>query len=135
MPSPRTARVEAPAAAPSNHPDMYDMSGLEDFSYDEVMRVTQSEEECVKWCIKVGLLRSPMMCPKCAKPMKLRQQRWRCQRSACGSAQLSVKAGSFFANSKIPICKAVRLMFDWASKKAVMTVADEQEVTPRTAID
>ncbi|KAF0764995.1 hypothetical protein AaE_003017 [Aphanomyces astaci] len=115
----------------------YDLHDLHDFSYKEVMKVTCDEDATVAWCLKVGLLKNVMLCPKCdgAMTMSVPTKRWRCRRSSCGDVQRSIKADSFFAKSKLPLTKAVRLMFDWASRKSVSVVTKEQEVSPTSAGD
>ncbi|ETV80463.1 hypothetical protein H257_06734 [Aphanomyces astaci] len=76
----------------------YDLRDLHDFSYKEVMKVTCDEDATVTWCLKVGLFKKVMLCPKCdgAMTMSLPTKRWRCRRSACGDVQRSIKADSLF---------------------------------------
>ncbi|KAG9404551.1 hypothetical protein AC1031_004753 [Aphanomyces cochlioides] len=61
------------------------------------------------------------------------KSRWRCRSSNHGFVELSVKAGTFFSKSKLPMRKLVRIMFDWASRKSISTVMEEQEVSDKTA--
>ncbi|ETV65883.1 hypothetical protein H257_17524 [Aphanomyces astaci] len=80
------------------------------------MKVTCDEHATVACCLKVGLLKNVMLCPKCdgAMTMSVPTKRWFCRRSSCGDVQRSIKADAFFAKSKLPLTKTVRLMFDCA---------------------
>ncbi|ETV81646.1 hypothetical protein H257_05273 [Aphanomyces astaci] len=103
----------------------YDMSNATQFKCSTVMAATCDEAACTAWCMQVGLLKSKMLCPSCAKDMTLSGTRWRCRRAGCGSIERSMKVGSFEERSKLPLSKAVRLMYAWASRKPVTVAARE----------
>ncbi|ETV74670.1 hypothetical protein H257_10794 [Aphanomyces astaci] len=46
-----------------------------------------------------------------------------------------MKVGSFEERSKLPLSKAVRLMYAWASRNPVTVAARETEVSKVAAID
>ncbi|ETV69649.1 hypothetical protein H257_14672 [Aphanomyces astaci] len=114
----------------------YDLSDIHDFSYQEVMKVTSDEDSTTVWCLKDGLLKANMLWPRCDKAMTLGKasKLWRCRRTSCGDIERSVRVDSF-SKSRLPLSKLVRLMFEWASRKAVSTVTQEQEVSPTTTGD
>ncbi|ETV67863.1 hypothetical protein H257_15987 [Aphanomyces astaci] len=118
---------------------MYDLSALDGFTYRTLLEVTASEDACALWCRRVGLLEGSMACPTCAKYMMLSKTkhgwRWRCQKKphADRPVEKSIRAGSIFAKSKLPLTTLLRLLYACASHKPAKTVMDEEGVSTDTA--
>ncbi|ETV81269.1 hypothetical protein H257_05833 [Aphanomyces astaci] len=95
---------------------MYDLSALDGFTYRTLLEVTASEDACVLWCRQNGW-------------------RWRCKKKphADRPVEKSIRAGSFFAKSKLPLTTLLRLLYAWASHKPAKTVMDEEGVSTDTA--
>eukprot|EP01022_Parablepharisma_sp_SALTPOND_P015764 TRINITY_DN22565_c0_g1_i1.p1 TRINITY_DN22565_c0_g1~~TRINITY_DN22565_c0_g1_i1.p1 ORF type:complete len:165 (+),score=7.24 TRINITY_DN22565_c0_g1_i1:244-738(+) len=85
-----------------------------------IIELTKSFDATVQWCFTNGLLCSNPRCPKCQSDMVLIKDNnkidlhvWSCSRKyshGCRST-LTMRHGSFFADSKLTIPELVRLMF------------------------
>jgi hypothetical protein len=97
-------------ASPTASGYEYDVSATRSFMHNEVMGACASGNEVatVQYLFRIGLLRPQMLCPECAHPMMLcvNPVRWRCNRATCRRA-LSVRTGSVFFHSKLPLSKLV----------------------------
>ncbi|KAH9119450.1 hypothetical protein LEN26_007953 [Aphanomyces euteiches] len=111
----------------------YDMSVAEKFSFSNVMAATTKLDDCVKWCIEVGMVRSAMVCSSCATNMRLKGGRWRCHKSACNGKQISARKGSELDKFRAPLPKIVRLIYCWASQRPVTKAARETSLAKNTA--
>ena len=71
-----------------------------------------SEDECLRWYAKYGLLKNERQCEHCERPMKLAftQRRWRCE--VC-LRTVSVRKGSVVEGSKLPLTTVLELMYWW----------------------
>ena len=69
-----------------------------------VGQATHDEDYAIDWCMKVGLLKTTMLCRNCASPMHLKEgaekKRWRCNKATCRN-DISIKAGSFFFRKQV----------------------------------
>ena len=86
------------------------------------------------------LLAGSMMCQHCNINMDLQTRdqcvcsdgySWRCP--DCYTFR-SVRHGSFFSKSRLPLYKWLLFMYKWSVQNPVTEVADEVEVTEKTAI-
>ena len=59
--------------------------------------------------------------------------RWRCPDGACRKS-MSLREGSFFANSKLPLQKWLVLLHWWCREYAVTDAAEEAKITKAAAI-
>ena len=88
-------------------------------------------------CFAQRLLARNRVCPACFLNMKLVPRRqltdklaWHCRDNLCGSRSYhSVRAGSFFAKSRVPVKKAVHLIYLWAQESSVKAAADTLDVS------
>ena len=86
------------------------------------------------FCFAERLLARDRVCPMCFLNMKLMPRRqvtdklaWHCRDNFCGSGSYhSVRRGSFFGSSRVPIKKAIRL---WAQDSSVKAAADTLDVS------
>ena len=60
--------------------------------------------------------------------------RWRCPNTACRRA-VTLREGSFFQRSKLPLRNWLCLLYWWARQYPVSMASEEAETTNRTAID
>ncbi|OWZ15070.1 LOW QUALITY PROTEIN: hypothetical protein PHMEG_00011355 [Phytophthora megakarya] len=102
------------------------------FTFNTVMLACATEEGALKWCMRDGLIAESMACPKCLSEMRRQGKRWRCNRSGC-RLQRSAHAKSFFARSKAPLSKLVKVLYFWASRTHVGEAAQHVELTPTAA--
>ncbi|KAG9398786.1 hypothetical protein AC1031_014104 [Aphanomyces cochlioides] len=97
------------------------------------MAITTNERTWEQWCQRVGLLKPSAFCAKCGGAMMLAEKlniptRWRCTKAACKGYELSIRLCSFFAKSRVLLCKSVRLLWDWASEKPVLNTKAKKKV-------
>jgi len=78
--------------------------------------VTSTEDACRQWLKGRGLLAANMQCPHCNTVMQERTYNrvldgvvWRCPSQQC-RATVSVRRGSFFQNSNLPLTKLTDLI-------------------------
>lgn len=116
-------------------PYEYSQTGAAAFDYEHVTTTTTSDDDCARWCMTNGLLASDMMCRKCDSSMKLylASSRWRCSRKGCG-IERSVRAGSLFEHSRLPLRTCVRLVYMWCSGVSVTVASEWADVSEKTAI-
>ena len=98
-------------------------------------------ESTVSWCQRFKLLARQKNCPRCGKDMQLLKRKdnpeqvgWRCPRKACRS-EVTLRSGTFFVVSRLPIEKIVRILHLWSSKTRVGKMMVEAEICNKMAID
>ena len=81
-----------------------------------------------------NLLASSVDCHACGRSCRLVKRKttpegkvWKCPRKGC-QKEISLRKGSFFANSHLPIEKILRLIHLWASKTPLRKMIDEVKV-------
>jgi len=82
--------------------------------------LTRSEDDCRQWLRANRLLPVAMMCPKCHHGMEERIYNrvsdgliWRCPPKQC-RATVSIRRGSFFEKSHLPLTKLCDLLYYWS---------------------
>ncbi|GFY16478.1 mitotic-spindle organizing protein 2A [Trichonephila clavipes] len=85
------------------------------------------ESGFLEWCMKEGLIASSYVCPKCGKPMELRERtgksvndgfEWMCRNQSSVKEQnhyvsRSVRKGSWFQLSNMDMCTVLLVMRKW----------------------
>jgi len=86
----------------------------------ELVLATQTEEDCRQWLRGRGLLAQQMTCPRCHTLMEERLYSrvsdgviWRCPPKNC-RATVSLRKGSFFECSHLPLTKLTDLIYYWS---------------------
>ena len=94
-------------------------------------------EDLVSWLRRKGLLSSSSNCARCAVPMVEGRRQdvsdglvWRCRQ--CKGTK-SIREGSFFSKSKLPLRKWVLLMHFWVRQYPVTDAGEECEVDKNSA--
>ena len=91
----------------------------------DVLPCLQNIEICIHKFKQLGLLNRDQRCPNCqemcfwTKYLKSKDGwAWKCQTKLCQNYKnyISIRKGSFFANSNIPLPKWLHLMYLWATK-------------------
>ena len=84
-----------------------------------------------------GLLAQSMTCPRCAIPMHEASRRdvtdgvrWRC--GTCKTSK-SIREGSFFSKSRLPLQKWLLIIYLWARDYPAKDVAEEAEIDKNNA--
>ena len=98
----------------------------------------REEDALIAWLMAKGLLASSADCPKCDSSCRMAKHKgspiWRCPRKGC-QTRVSIKAGSFFSQTKLSFATALKLMFQWTRQQRVTETAKDVGVTPKIAID
>ena len=96
-------------------------------------------EQQIAFLQQRGLLATSMTCGSCSGPMALGQKRdisdscmFRC--STCKTTK-SLRTGSFFSKSKLPLNKWLVLLYWWIRQYPVGDAAEEAKVSRETAIN
>ena len=89
----------------------------------EVLPFIQNTELCVRELKTMGLLARSLDCLECRNPMNWTKYAkskdgfgWKCQNPACEKYKyyVSIRTGSFFAQSNIPLTKWLHLIYLWS---------------------
>lgn len=95
--------------------------------------------EVIQFVAKLGLLRNSVVCD-CGKAMSLVKYascsdgfRWSCTRS-CTSTR-SIRAGSFFEDSRLPLITVIILVSTWCSEAPIADTEWQEEVSRPTIVD
>jgi transposase-like protein len=119
------------------------MAGLVGITLLQLYTILQSGiEEVVRFCQKFGLISKTFKCPVCKKYANLaynrgwnkKQVTWRCSLTACGG-EVSVRTGTIFERSKLPIETIIRLLYFWSTRRSVDDTAMELSVSKKTVTE
>lgn len=84
------------------------------------MHLLTDEESCIKFLLEKGVFYNERICLDCNARMRLllSRKQFRCCNRDC-EKQVSIRANSFFSQSKLPIQKILLLGYLWLSKVSV----------------
>lgn len=117
---------------------------LTNFSYEDILHVTSCEPASIRFCQAIGLIAGSLRCPVCRCFMSIHFNRgasrraatWRCGVNHPERVEVSVRNGTFFSKSRLPIRKLVRLIYLWAvDSQDTETLRRELAISPNTATD
>ena len=96
---------------------------------------------CLEWCAKHRLIANSMDCQLCGVPMKFQAWKnsvegfgWGCPRITCRGNR-SIKTGSCFNQSKVPIWTAVQLLHLWTNGSSLSEVHSELQINFSSLVD
>ena len=110
----------------------------------DVLPCLQNIEICIHKLKQLGLLNRDQRCPKCQEMCFWTKQSksndgwsWKCQTKLCQNYKIyiSIRKGSFFANSNIPLPKWLHLMYLWATKASNKQTQLQTGLSNPTIID
>ena len=110
----------------------------------DVLPCLQNIEICIHKLKQLGLLNRDQRCPNCqgmsfwTKYSKSKDGwAWKCQTKLCHNYKnyISIRKGSFFANSNIPLPKWLHLMYLWATKASNKQTQLQTGLSNHTIID
>jgi hypothetical protein len=101
-----------PLAPAEPSPYLYPTAAVSAITFDKVMAATVDERTCVALMMRHGLVARTVLCRHCEEEMimDVACYRWRCRRKVCRDHEVSMRAGSFFAKSKLPLSTCLRLL-------------------------
>ena len=105
-----------------------------------LLPIWEDRDRVIQWWDDHRLLPSHVSCSACQSPtLFVSSPRgdgwvWRCRRRGC-QKRVSVRAGTIFENSKVPISKILQLLYWWAKDMPVNRVAEEVCTTEGTVVD
>ena len=110
----------------------------------DVLPCLQNIEICIHKLKQLGLLNSDQRCPNCQEMCfwtKYSKSKdgwaWKCQTKLCQNYKnyISIRKGSFFANSNIPLPKWLHMMYLWATKASNKQTQLQTGLSNHTIID
>jgi hypothetical protein len=126
-----------------SNPFEYNLSNSLKYTFKYVMAHISTEEDAVRYCMDVGLIKNKFECPKCSLSMheSLTWEsdgtflaRWRCGRKNC-NVDRSMRSGSFFKGSKLRWTTLVHLLWCWSAREPVTAAYQKAGCDKKTAID
>jgi transposase-like protein len=119
------------------------MAGLVGITLLQLYTILQlGTMEVARFCMTFGLLPKRYKCPICHNYAKLcgnrgrakKQTTWRCRLAACGG-EISVRLGTVFGRSKLPMETVLKLLYFWSSRRSIEDTAMELETSRKTVTD
>ena len=100
---------------------------------------TRTIETTYQWCARHRLIMNSSHCGTCNVDMSLTKltrcndgYRWHCR--GCGK-YTSVRAGSFFQRSHLPIAKLIIFIYGWVKDRPLHDIIDEAQFTRKSGVD
>ena len=97
------------------------------------------KDDLISWLRTNRLLASSQDCSSCATPMREGRHRdisdgvvWRCPQCKCTK---SIREGSFFSKSRLPLQKWLLVLHYWSKEFPVKDAVDDAEIHKNTACD
>ena len=97
--------------------------------------------KCIQWCARHRLIANSKVCPNCASPMAFKPQpdkndgfTWRCSLARCRK-RVSIREGSFFSKSHLPLWKVVRFLYLWTANCKIEVIKHELDISPQMIVD
>jgi ISXO2-like transposase domain len=98
----------------------------------ELFEQTRDTHACIDWLMARGLIARKQACSKCGDDMLLTTKAshcddhvWICKRTSCRRKQQSIRACSFFAQSKLSLQQQVDAIYDWARNAKTSETAEQ----------
>jgi hypothetical protein len=110
----------------------------------ELYALTSTIESTILWCRNNGLLTIQMQCPACGNDMTEVADKcgdgvvWSCRRGSRSDRhqqKVSIRYGSFFANSHVSIRDTLHLLYDWSAGTSAKDSSFELNLSKPTVID
>ena len=111
-------------------------------NFGDIHAAVATEEAAFEFARTAGTIRlAPRQCSRCSTTMVIERSKmtrglnhvWRCRNPSCRSSQ-SVLSCSFFENTRLPVSKAVILLFCFARSMSRKDSALEARVSRQTVI-
>ena len=97
--------------------------------------------KCIEWAARHRLISNSKSCPDCGESMNFRPRQdisdgytWRCSSGPCRK-RLSIRDGSFFSKSKLPLWKLIRFIYLWTVDSLGNVIMHELDISEKTVID
>ncbi|GFX32412.1 mitotic-spindle organizing protein 2A [Trichonephila clavipes] len=117
--------------------------------YSERFFALFGKKAVLEWCMKEGLIASSYVCPKCGKPMELRERtgkslnngfEWLCRSQSSVKEEnhyvsRSVRKGSWFQLSNMDMCTVLLVMRKWFGRCPQKYAVADLGVGSHTAVD
>lgn len=94
------------------------------------------------WLINKELLLRDVFCPMCDVKLHLVKRSsapegfvWQCRTSVCSKRRISVRDGSIFARSRLPIRKIMTVIYEWAKGGLGADISVDSVVARSTVVE
>jgi hypothetical protein len=108
----------------------------------ELFEQTRNTSVCIDWLMARGLIACKQACSNCGDYMILNTKAshcddhvWICRRTSCRRKQLSIRAGSFFAQSKLSLQQQIDAIYDWTRNAKTSETAKQIGSTKQAVAD
>ena len=108
----------------------------------QLSSLTDTNMKLFECCQSVGLLQKEIKCKCCKQLMKLECTShtsdglgYRCYSRKCGKPTRSIRTGTFFARSALPLKTLIFLIYEWSRDNPIKEVCHEYELSKTTVID
>ena len=100
--------------------------------------LTTVEATIIAWLQQKNLIKISMTCSKCSSQCRFLPKKgtffWRCPMKGCQAVK-SVRDGSFFSMSRLPLHTLLKLMYWWSVQDKVSKAVKECGVSKRVVVD
>ena len=96
-------------------------------TFDEIGNVFLDEEEALKYLVEKNVLSAPI-CVRCGATCKPTGKKFMYACRPCGFNR-SILKGTFFENTKLPLGKAVRVIYCWMNQLSVKSTRKETGIS------
>ena len=109
------------------------------WTYDSFLTtVLLDEATIITWLQQKNLLKTSMTCSKCSSQCRFIPKKgiffWRCPMKGCQAVK-SVRDGSFFSMSRLPLCTLLKFMYWWAVQDKVSKAVKECGISKRVVVN
>lgn len=88
----------------------------------EIKGILEDELECIKYLQELEIIYKRLNCPKCRKPMKIRDNKlYYCNNRNCRMSQ-SIFTNSWFENARLPVNKVLEIYYLWLLKVPMTSI-------------
>ena len=102
----------------------------------------RSKEELFEWLMRNNLLLQVAVCTNCGELMNLVRRNcapegftWQCVMKDCRKRRQTIREGSLFERSKIPIWKIMAVLFEWAKGGIGADIAEDVGVDRASVVE
>lgn len=108
----------------------------------EFYSMLKSQDQLLAWLRSKGIIRKDAICTKCGFSMAHVKRAeapegyiWQCGTTRCNKRRVSVRHGSIFSKSKLPISKILNVIYEWAKGGLGIDIAVDVGIGRKAVIE
>lgn len=105
-------------------------------------RMVGCKRSVLEWAMQQGIIEGEVTCIKCRQRMNFVKREcaadgyvWQCNTTKCKKNRRSVREGSLFSRSHLPIAKALIILYEWARGEQGTEIANDINVHRGTVVE